>query len=117
MVKLDADKSDAKSFVGTPNYIAPEMIQHGKYNVEVDWWALGVLIFEMHSNKNLFNGRSEDEMYGKIVKMKLDFSRCERDVKQILELLLVRDPKRRLSYRLLRKLLGFLSILDRKNIL
>jgi len=98
MVKLDADKSNAKSFVGTPNYIAPEMIQTGNYNVEVDWWALGVLIYEMHSNKNLFNGKTEDEMYGKICKMKLDFSRCEKEITTILQLLLVRDPKRRLSY-------------------
>ena len=103
MIKRNADKGYATSFVGTPNYIAPEMISYQKYNLEVDWWALGVLIYEMHRNKNLFNGRDEDEMYDQIIRdKKLRFAterNMDMSVANVLTGLLNRDASRRLSYR------------------
>jgi serine/threonine kinase 38 len=35
------------SAVGTPDYIAPEMLKRTGYSELVDWWALGVIIYEM----------------------------------------------------------------------
>lgn len=37
----------AFSTVGTPDYIAPEVFSHGGYNEAVDWWSVGVILYEM----------------------------------------------------------------------
>jgi serine/threonine protein kinase len=37
----------AKSMVGTPNYIAPEVLQREQHTIMVDWWSYGVLVYEM----------------------------------------------------------------------
>jgi serine/threonine protein kinase len=51
---------------GTPEYLAPEIIMSIGYNHSVDWWALGVLIFEMLAGYPPFYDQNPYEVYRKI---------------------------------------------------
>lgn len=64
----------AYSTVGTPDYIAPEVFGQSGYSQEVDWWSVGVILFEMIVGYPPFFSENPSETCQKIVKWKQYFS-------------------------------------------
>lgn len=60
---------------GTPDYLAPESLARTGHNKGVDWWALGILIYEMMVGKPPFRGKTTAEIYDAIIEHKLKFPR------------------------------------------
>lgn len=58
---------------GTPDYIAPEVVASKPYNKSVDWWSLGILIFEMLSGYTPFYSQSHMRTYEKILHGEVTF--------------------------------------------
>ncbi|XP_030057936.1 cAMP-dependent protein kinase catalytic subunit PRKX isoform X1 [Microcaecilia unicolor] len=83
---------------GTPEYLAPEVIQSKGYGRAVDWWALGILIFEMLSGFPPFFDDNPFGIYQKILAGKIEFPRhLDIYVKDLIKRLLVVDRTRRLG--------------------
>lgn len=90
-----------KSFCGTPDYIAWEIVANKDYTHSVDWWSLGVLIFELVAGKTPFRAKSSDLIYENVIELNIQwtpaiFGLC----KDMIQKLLVTNPAFRLGHRL-----------------
>lgn len=83
---------------GTPEYLAPEIIQSKGHNKAVDWWALGILIYEMLTGYPPFFDDTAFAIYEKILAGKIEWPKhIDPVAKDLIRKLLVNDRTKRLG--------------------
>lgn len=88
------------SFVGTHEYLAPEIISGEGHGSAVDWWTLGIFMFEMFYGVTPFRGMDHELTLANIVARALEFPKepaVPAAARDLLTQLLVKDPARRLG--------------------
>jgi serine/threonine protein kinase len=85
---------------GTPEYLAPEMILNKGHGLEVDWWALGILVYEMLTGVLPFTDAVPYNVYQKILLGRLNFpSNMEQSAKSFITGLLEQNPSKRIGFK------------------
>ncbi|CAO3678319.1 unnamed protein product [Umbelopsis vinacea] len=104
-------KLKANSFVGTEEYLAPEIIRGNHHCTTVDWWTLGILIFEMLYATTPFKGVNRNATFRNILREELHFpdprdyhpvypvQNVSKNCKTLIQRLLHKDEYRRLGSR------------------
>ncbi|GAA0163994.1 hypothetical protein LIER_19734 [Lithospermum erythrorhizon] len=92
--------AQSNSFVGTEEYIAPEIITGTGHSSAIDWWALGILLYEMLYGRTPFRGKNRQKTFANILHKDLTFPSSipvSLAARQLIHALLNKDPASRLG--------------------
>ncbi|XP_044106642.1 rhodopsin kinase GRK1 [Neovison vison] len=103
-VELKDGQTKTKGYAGTPGFMAPELLRGEEYDFSVDYFALGVTLYEMIAARGPFRARGEkvenkelkQRILSEAVKYPDTFSQASKD---FCEALLEKDPEKRLGFR------------------
>lgn len=102
--ELIAEPTDARSmsFVGTHEYLAPEIIKGDGHGSAVDWWTFGIFLYELLFGKTPFKGSGNRATLFNVVGQPLRFPESpvvSFAAKDLIRGLLVKEPQNRLAYK------------------
>ncbi|THU49846.1 hypothetical protein C4D60_Mb06t13870 [Musa balbisiana] len=100
--QLVVEPTDARSnsFVGTHEYLAPEIIRGDGHGSAVDWWTFGILLYELLFGRTPFRGPGNEETLANVVSQSLKFPEnpsVSFHAKDLIRGLLVKEPENRLG--------------------
>lgn len=93
----DSSGEKSNSFVGTEEYVAPEVISGGGHDFAVDWWSLGVVLYEMLYGTTPFRGSNRKETFFRILSKPPNLVGETTSLRDLIRRLLEKDPSRRIS--------------------
>ena len=95
-VKQLSDTKTTNTLCGKPNYLAPELILSKSYGKGVDWWAFGIVLYEMLVGKDPFYSNDPMLVYQNIITNNIHFPKIiDKDAKSLILHLLNSEPKKR----------------------
>ncbi|KAL6635046.1 hypothetical protein ACP70R_027717 [Stipagrostis hirtigluma subsp. patula] len=102
--ELIAEPSDARSmsFVGTHEYLAPEIIKGEGHGSAVDWWTFGIFLYELLFGKTPFKGSGNRATLFNVIGQPLRFPEypvVSFSARDLIRGLLVKEPQQRLAYK------------------
>ncbi|KAL7092211.1 hypothetical protein ACP275_12G151700 [Erythranthe tilingii] len=100
--QLIAEPTEARSnsFVGTHEYLAPEIIKGEGHGSAVDWWTFGIFLYELLYGKTPFKGAGNEETLANVVMQSLRFPEgpiVSFQARDLIRALLVKEPENRLG--------------------
>ncbi|XP_059402296.1 microtubule-associated serine/threonine-protein kinase 4-like isoform X2 [Carassius carassius] len=100
-IEKDAREFSDKQVCGTPEYIAPEVILRQGYGKPVDWWAMGIILYEFLVGCVPFFGDTPEELFGQVISDEINWPEGEdappADAQELITLLLRQNPLERLG--------------------
>lgn len=89
--------SKSNSFVGTEEYVAPEMIQGNGHDYAVDWWCLGIVLYEMLYGTTPFRGINRKETFYRVLSKTPELVGEPTSLRDLIRRLLEKDPTQRIT--------------------